>query len=373
MRIAVLNPHMRAKYSGPTEFMNRLFGAVFRTYGCAVVAIGPELPDNLVPELSYQKISGPPATRMLGQMVWVLKANWWLWQNRTRYDYVHLHGAYAFNLLSAVVPMLLGRPFGILPLGAGGDLSDDARSNRIALLRVLKMYIVRQAALGFALSHENELELVQAGVRADRVKRLNNPAPPQFFRPPSWGPEPSHTLVFVGELGPRKRPELILEAIRRLSDQGWSDVKGVFIGPFVTPEYEQGFAAQISRLKLKDAVDIRGYTSDVAAELPSTECVFVLPSRQEGLPGALSEAMAWGMPVVVTAAGAMGDIVNQSGAGFVIQPESDELADAVAQIWADPALGARLATRAQAYAREYYSEESVSASFMSSLEQLELK
>lgn len=373
MRIVVLNPHMLAEYSGPTELMHRMFSAVSRIHECGVIALGPELPEHPRPELTYQKISGPSVASIRGQIVWIVKANRWLWQNRARYDFVHLHGAYGLNLFSAIVPILLGRPFGLLPLAAGGDLRQDAYSSRLPLVRRFKRLIARRASVAFALSRQNKVELVEAGLIPNRVRRLNNPAAPQFFRQPPPEPDVSNVVVFIGSLSRQKRPELVLQAIRRLRDRGWTDAKGMFIGPFLTLGDQQNFETQVGKLALQGAVDVRGYTSDVAAELVDTRGIFVLPSAREGLPGALTEAMALGMPVVVTPVGAMGDVVSESQAGFVVRPDPDELADAIERIWADPNLRSTLASRAYAYAEEHYSEESVSANYLSSLRQLGLK
>ncbi|OYY64238.1 MAG: hypothetical protein B7Y51_04685, partial [Burkholderiales bacterium 28-67-8] len=86
--------------------------------------------------------------------------------------------------------------------------------------------------------------------------------------------------------------------------------------------------------------------------------VFVLPTLVEGMPLVVLEAMACGLPVIVTANGP-GDLVRDGVEGFVI-PERDPhaLADRLERLYRDPKLrvlmGQRAAARARAYSWDAY-------------------
>ena len=79
--------------------------------------------------------------------------------------------------------------------------------------------------------------------------------------------------------------------------------------------------AQVARLGLQQRVDFLGHCRDVSTWL-ATASVFVLPSRFEGMPNALLEAMAQGLAVVVTDAspGPLEEI-EQGVNGFVVPSE----------------------------------------------------
>jgi glycosyltransferase involved in cell wall biosynthesis len=86
----------------------------------------------------------------------------------------------------------------------------------------------------------------------------------------------------------------------------------------------------------------------VPALLPAFD-VFTLPSRYEGLPTAVVEAMLCGVPVVATAVNAVGDLVVPGETGLLVPPRRpDLLAGAIRSLLDSPADAARMAATARA-------------------------
>jgi len=80
--------------------------------------------------------------------------------------------------------------------------------------------------------------------------------------------------------------------------------------------------------------------------------IFVLPSWYEGLPIALLEAMATGMPVITTATCGMQDVIQHRDNGWLVTPRQvDELVDALVTLMTSPELCATIGQRAQASVR----------------------
>jgi glycosyltransferase involved in cell wall biosynthesis len=84
---------------------------------------------------------------------------------------------------------------------------------------------------------------------------------------------------------------------------------------------------------------------------------FVLPSTgNEGVPQALVQAMACGLPVITTAVGAIPEAVQGGETGLIVPTENSEaLADAIHQLLTDPALARRLADAGHRHVRERFS------------------
>ena len=93
---------------------------------------------------------------------------------------------------------------------------------------------------------------------------------------------------------------------------------------------------------------LAGERTDVPEVLPAFD-IFALPSRYEGLPTAVVEAMVCGIPVVATAVNAVADVVMPGVTGLLVPPQRPDLmADAVRYLIDRPAVGARMAVTARA-------------------------
>lgn len=99
---------------------------------------------------------------------------------------------------------------------------------------------------------------------------------------------------------------------------------------------------QIRDLGLGGAVRLLGNRTDIFRLLASAD-LFVLPSRWEGLPIALLEAMGAGLPVVATRVEGVDEVVEDRQQGLLVPPEDpDALAAALLELIADPALRRRM-------------------------------
>ncbi len=160
-------------------------------------------------------------------------------------------------------------------------------------------------------------------------------------------PSDATVIGAVGRLTYQKAPEDFVEVIRRLRRPG---VVGVWIG-------DGELAGQVRRLAAAEPaapVVLPGERADVPRLLPAFD-VFALPSRYEGLPTAIVEAMMCGVPVVATAVNAVADVVVPGETGLLVPPRRPDLmASAVGYLLSSPAAAARMATRAQAQLGDRY-------------------
>jgi glycosyltransferase involved in cell wall biosynthesis len=118
------------------------------------------------------------------------------------------------------------------------------------------------------------------------------------------------------------------------------------------PEREH-LAALIEARRLGHVVELRGAVPD-ARELLAAYQFAVLPSHAEGLPNAVLEAMAAGLPVIATSVGGVPEIVIDGVTGILVPPMAPaELAAAIARIVAGPPLRVKLGSAARRTAERF--------------------
>lgn len=152
-------------------------------------------------------------------------------------------------------------------------------------------------------------------------------------------PADATVIGAVGRLAYQKAPEDFLAMLRHLGRAG---VVGVWVGG---GELAESISRLAGTLEAGQIV-LAGERADVPEILPAFD-IFALPSRYEGLPTAIVEAMICGIPVVATAVNAVSDVVVPGETGLLVPPRrADLMADAVRYLIDQPAVAARMATTA---------------------------
>jgi glycosyltransferase involved in cell wall biosynthesis len=148
---------------------------------------------------------------------------------------------------------------------------------------------------------------------------------------------------FVGRLSPEKGPEVFVRAamlLRHLAPAAHC----VLCGDGPMRESLQQFVQSIG---LAERVHFVGVRHDMPAIYRELD-VWVCTSHSEGLPLALMEAMASGLPVVATRVGGVPDLVEHGLSGWLMAPRDfDGVADAVAGLLASDEQRARMGRRAR--------------------------
>ena len=153
-------------------------------------------------------------------------------------------------------------------------------------------------------------------------------------------PDGDLVALTVANLRPEKGYDILLDAARLVVDRGLP-VRFVSVGRGLRGRRPWRSAAAAS--DLGDRFTFLGLRDDVLRLLVAAD-LFVLPSRQEGLPVVLMEATSVGMPIVATAVGGVPQVLTDGVDGLVVPPDSPgDLADAVGRLAADPGLRERLA------------------------------
>jgi glycosyltransferase involved in cell wall biosynthesis len=148
--------------------------------------------------------------------------------------------------------------------------------------------------------------------------------------------------VTVANYRRHKDYSTLLAAARRLRER---DVPVRFAAVGQGP-LENEVIAEHARSGIGDGFNLLGYRRDTLDVLAAAD-LFVLSSRQEGLPVALMEALALGLPVVATDVGGIPEAVTDGVEGTLVRANRpDELADAILGLVRDPERRSRMAKAA---------------------------
>ena len=209
---------------------------------------------------------------------------------------------YLFNVVAAV--LLPGRSDYVVRI-SGGELDCG---NPIAYK--FRLAMIRKARLIICLNKDSWRRLEAMGIPEERRVINPNPVSPEF-RPPSPKERDharqirgfSNNDVVIGTVGTiceRKRQLVLLEAIAEMENV--RDVVVILCGPYTgNPEASETYMRQCHHRASRNGVRIiqTGQVSDVRSILWALD-IFVLASAQEGMPNALLEAMACGLPAIAS-------------------------------------------------------------------------
>ncbi len=231
---------------------------------------------------------------------------------------------------------------------------------------------VQTSLLGFLLGearaalvcNEAALEHAQSrlGPLADKLTLLRHPAPPLGPLPPDPG---GARLLAVGRPVPKKDYPALFDAFRRVRE-GRPDASLLVLGasedelPPLPPGASAAGVVPFRRLRDEmRSASLLLYSSRVAPD-----------GDRDGVPNAIVEAMALGLPVAAADAGGVREVVRDGGTGLLV-PAGDPaaLAAAALRLLSEPPLRARVRTNAADLVRSLFDPDARSAELAAFLEE----
>lgn len=150
-------------------------------------------------------------------------------------------------------------------------------------------------------------------------------------------------LLSVGELIPRKNHEVVIRALSVLKQlDKLNHIEYVICG---RGAYETDLKKLAEELGVADHIHFLGYRNDIS-EICNCADLFVFMSHQEGLPVALMEAMACGLPAVCSNIRGNTDLIEDGVTGLISNNTPEELAEVINEMRNDAVLRDRLSSAA---------------------------
>lgn len=300
----------------------------------------------------------------------------WLRDNRRSFDIVHAHGVSRATMQALIAAAVMRKPTVLKFTMAGGDdpaaiaASRFGKQKLVLLRRIVRAFIAPSAAIAEnCRMHKLAPERIHGipnGVDAERfaplgpVERIARRA---ALRMECGWTEDGPLAVFVGSIEPRKGVDVLPEVWRRVIGRT-PNARLALVGP--TLAGQEAYAGAVAEAFDAAGDTVRFVGADACPErwLQGAD-VFVFPSRAEGLPNALIEAQACGVPAVAAALPGITETVVDDGAtGMIVSIDGAEaMADAIASLFADEGLRDGMGTAAAARTRERFAMPVVAAQY----------
>ena len=190
------------------------------------------------------------------------------------------------------------------------------------------------------VSEEQSRRCVRSGVSPEKVVTIHNGVDPSELGNPNeadrkrlesfFETAPEMIFVAAGRFSPEKGFDVLVDAVSRVPNlRGRVGVVIFGGGPL-----EEDVRSQIESLDIGQMVRLGGFRNDLDRLLPQADG-FILSSRTEGLPVILLEAMAAGVPSIVTPVGGVGELVRDGIEGDHVGVDDAQAIADVLKRWID--------------------------------------
>jgi glycosyltransferase involved in cell wall biosynthesis len=192
------------------------------------------------------------------------------------------------------------------------------------------------------------------GIPASRIHVMYEAAAPRF-KPAARDESGGGYILYVGGISPHKNIATLIAAFSRVEARR-QGTQLVLAGDYAADGFKNCYrelCALVADLKLEQEVRFTGFVPDEElCRLYHGARLFVLPSLDEGFGLPAIEAMACGLPVIVSAGNAMEEVVGN--AGVVVDPlDQVALAREIDRVLEDPELRREMSARAVQRAAEF--------------------
>lgn len=288
----------------------------------------------------------------------------WLDEHARDYDLLHIHALFSYPTLPACHSARRAKvPYVLRPLGTLGAWSLTHKAWRKSLY--YHFFERRNLLHASAIQATSLLEAQSLERLGFKACTFVIPLAVESIPSPSRSkPNSPARLLFLSRLHPTKALPVLFQSLALLRQQG--------ICPTLTVvgngegSYQSVLQKYVKTLGLESQVEFTGFLEgEEKARAFASADIFVLPSYQESFGLAAAEAMAAGLPVVVSDQVGISPDILQYGAGLVVPCKADSLKEGLKKLIDAPGLRLEMGRQGQQLVRDRFHPEVVGAKLLS--------
>ncbi|NEO43491.1 MAG: glycosyltransferase [Moorea sp. SIO4A3] len=297
----------------------------------------------------------------------------WLWQHIRDYDIIHTH--YLFSYPSTCAGLIARHqeiPYVVSTIGqlTPWALAQSRLKKQLYTSLIERQNLNRAAAIHCTSAGEAE-DVRNFGIQTPTInlplgvnQPVNLPEAKQKLRHIHNIPTQTPIVLFFSRLHYKKRPDLLIQALNKLATQNL-DFHLIFAGSGES-DYENQLKNLVASSGLTSRTTFTGLITGIHKELVlQGSDIFVLPTFSENFGIAIVEAMAAGLPVIITPGVQIAPEIAQAKAGLVVEGEVDALSNAIAQLLASPDFRNQLGENGKQLVSSRYSWSAISQNIAS--------
>ena len=264
----------------------------------------------------------------------------WLKENVVNFDLAHIHDVFSHACVAAALACRRRRvPYLVRPLGT---LDPWSLKQKRARKRIFWHLGVRQMLTGAAAIHyttaeekrlvETNLDLARGVVVPNGIdlSYFERPIAPFHRQRPELGNNPY--ILALSRIHPKKGFELLIESFAVLKREGFFGDWRLVIAGDGDADYVDQLKSLTRRRGLSEDVIFVGWLDGAGKYAALKEAsLLVMPSYQENFGNSLIEAMACGVPVLVSPSVNLAPEIEKAGAGWIAELSKEELAGTLAE------------------------------------------